>query len=166
MTDERTEPAAGRLLPRFSLRTLFSAVTIWSLLLVGFTAFGLVEIIDVCCGVCGLIFLDAVFRREFIDRRRYGPAVFLVTHVTVTLVFVILAYAFSPSSETTLNLTTITAWIAMFPVVLLHHLSCRWYGWHSGLAQPGTFFLMSVLCSLLWLGTWSRFRTLRAGRAH
>ena len=38
----------------------------------------------------------------------------------------------------------------MSPLAIIHHLVCRWHDWHSGLAQPGTFFFIVVLNSLLW----------------
>jgi len=38
----------------------------------------------------------------------------------------------------------------MAPLCLVHHGVCRWCGWHSGLAQPGTFLLLAVLNGLFW----------------
>ena len=35
-----------------------------------------------------------------------------------------------------------------FPPPLVHHFVCLFFGWHSGLAQPGTFLLVVVLNSL------------------
>ncbi len=46
------------------------------------------------------------------------------------------------------------AGVLMFPVALVHHFVCRFCGWHSGLAQPGTFTLVVVLNSLLWAYLW------------
>jgi hypothetical protein len=142
---------------RFSLRSLFLAVTFWSVLVFACTRLGLVEAVDVVLAFLAVLILCSWFVREFGGARRRLSALLVVLHVLATPAAVVVAYLATRASErwTWQGLTAYgVAGAMMFPVALLHHFVCRYCGWHSGLAQPGTFFLIVVLNSLLWAYLW------------
>lgn len=149
---------------RFSLSSLFWAITFWSVLVVVFTRLGLVEALEAVLALTALLVLATWFHREFSVERRRLQALLTVLHVLVTLMAVVVALVVTRGSESW-TWQGITSWSAagvlMFPVALVHHFVCLFCGWHSGLAQPGTFLLVVVLNSLLWACVW---RWLRASR--
>jgi hypothetical protein len=142
---------------RFSLRTMLLAVTFWSVLVFACTRLGLVEAVDVLLAFLALLILCSWFVRELAVARRRLSALLVVLHVVVTPPMVVVAYFANLGSERWTWLGA-TAWsvagVLMFPVALLHHFVCRYCGWETGLAQPGTFLLIVVLNSLLWAYLW------------
>jgi hypothetical protein len=150
-------PQGVRRFFQFNLRSLFWAITFWSVLVVVFTRLGLVEALEAVLALTALLVLTTWFHREFSVERRRLPALLTVLHVLVTLLAVVIALVATRGSEswTWQGITTWTAaGVLMFPVALLHHFVCLFFGWHSGLAQPGTFLLVVVLNSLLWASAW------------
>ena len=81
----------------------------------------------------------------------------VVLQVLATLLAVVVAYKTTRATESRIRIG-VSVWslagVLMFPVALVHHIVCRFCGWLSGLAQPGTFFLVVVLNSLLWVYLW------------
>jgi hypothetical protein len=142
---------------RFSLRTLWWAITFWSVLVVVFTRLGLVEALEAVLALTALLVLATWFHREFTVRGRRLAALLVVLHVLTTLPAIVVAHVATRGHESWTWLG-VTIWamagMLMFPVAQVHHLGCIFYGWHSGLAQPGTFLLVVVLNSLLWAGVW------------
>jgi len=142
---------------RFSLRTLLIAVTFWSVLVFACTRLGLVEALDVILAPIALLILLSHVHRELGVERRTRSALLFVLHVLATPIAVIAAHIATRGSESWTWLG-VMAWTAagllMFPVALLHHFVCLCCGWRSGMAQPGTFFLVVVLNSLLWAYLW------------
>jgi hypothetical protein len=142
---------------RFSLRSLLLAVTFWSVLVFACTRLGLVEAVDVLLAFLALLILCSWFVREFGVARRKLAALLVVLHVVATPPALVVAYFMTLGSERW-TWQGVTAWSVagalMFPVALLHHFVCRYCGWETGLAQPGTFSLIVVLNSLLWAYLW------------
>ena len=147
---------------RFSLRSLLLAVTLWSVLLAGFVRWGLVEALELVMLIIGLLVLGAHLHREVFRERRRGSVALALIYVAATIEAVVVACL---TTRFELGWVAVGAWsfaaVLMFPLALIHHGLCRYCGWHSALAQPGTFFLVVVLNMLLWvhLGRWLRRRT-------
>jgi hypothetical protein len=132
-------PQGVRRFFQFNLRSLFWAITFWSVLVVVFTRLGLVEALEAVLALTALLVLTTWFHREFSVERRRLPALLTVLHVLVTLLAVVIALVATRASEswTWQGIATWTAaGVLMFPVALLHHFVCLFFGWHSGLAQP------------------------------
>jgi hypothetical protein len=159
-------PRTAKRFLRFSLRTLLLAVTFWSVLVFACTRLGLVEAVDVILGLTALLILLNHVHRELGVERRTLSALLFVLHVLATPVALIAAHIATRGNESWTWLGVV-AWtgagILMFPVAVLHHLVCRYCGWLSGMAQPGTFFLVVVLNALLWAYLW-RWRQARWGQ--
>ena len=147
MTDARDR---GRL--QFSLRTMLAATALCSVLFGGMAVLGLVEVLDlVLFASAGLIAL-AVWRDAMQQQRR--PYVFgmMMLHAGVTILTVFAANLLVGERMGLADqILDVISWILMCPLALVHHLLCRYLGWHSGLAQPGTFCLVVVLNSLFWV---------------
>ncbi len=145
---------------RFSLRSMLLAITLWSVLLVGFVRWGMVEALDLALLVVSPLVLVAHLHREIVLQRRVLSAALAVFHVLVTVAAVVVAYGVSRVQGNWIgDLAWAVAWVPMFPLPLIHHFVCRYCGWHSGLAQPGTFLLVVVLNTLLWTHVWRWRRT-------
>lgn len=161
-----SRPAGIQRFFQFSLRSLFWAITFWAVMVVAFTRLGLVEALEAVLSLTALLVLVTWFRREFIVERRRLPALLTVLHVLITLMAIVVAFEEARVSESW-TWQCITTWavagVLMFPVALLHHFVCLLCGWHSGLAQPGTFLLVVVLNSLLWAsaGRWMQINLAR-----
>jgi hypothetical protein len=140
---------------RFSLRSLLLAITLWSVLLMGFIQWGMVEALDLVLLVVGPLILGAHLHREVAVRRRVISGALAVLHVLATVAAVVFAYLATRGDGGWLGVLIWTiAGVLMFPLALIHHFVCRYCGWHSGLAQPGTFLLVVVLNTLLWDHVW------------
>jgi hypothetical protein len=136
---------------RYSLRSLFLAITLWSVMLVCFIQFGVVEALDSVLLVLSPLVLYAHLHREVLVERRVVSGVLVVVHVLATGAAMVMAYWFT---RTEAGWVTVPVWtiagVLMFPLALIHHFVCRFFGWHSGLAEPGTFALVVVLNAILW----------------
>jgi len=151
---------------RFSLRTMLLAITIWSVLLMGFIQWGMVEALDLALLVVGPLVLVAHLHREIVVQRRMVSGVLAIVHVLATMLAVVVAYWMTRiHGDWMATLAWAVAWVFMFPLALIHHFVCRYCGWHSGLAQPGTFLLVVVLNTLLWSHVWRWRRTKHSARA-
>lgn len=142
---------------RFSLRSMLLAITLWSVLVCAVTSLGLVEALETMLGPIGLLVLLAWFHREYRVARRPIGALLAVLHVLATLGVVVCASLATEATELW-TWSGMGVWALagalMCPVALVHHAVCYYCGWGSGLAQPGTFFLVVVLNSLLWANLW------------
>ena len=140
---------------RFSLRTMLLAVTIWSVLLMGFIQWGMVEALDLALLVVGPLVLVAHLHHVIVVQRRVVSGALAILHVLATTAAVVVAYWMTRiGGDWMATLAWAIAWVFMFPLALIHHFVCRYCGWHSGLAQPGTFLLVVVLNTLLWSHIW------------
>jgi len=142
------------------------AITLWSVLLVGFIQWGLVEALDLALLAVSPLVLVAYLHREIAVQRRFVSGALVIIHVLVTVVAVVAAYWVSRIEGDWMgDVAWGIAWVPMFPVPLMHHFVCRYCGWHSGLAQPGTFLLVVVLNALLWSEVRRWRRTRQSARA-
>ncbi len=155
---------------RFSLRSLLLAITVYSVLLVGFVRLGLVEALEILTFGAGILVLLAYLHREAIRQRHLAVGLGVMVHVLATPAVLVFAHLIT---RVDLNWWGVLCWTIagglMFPLALIHHFVCRYCGWYWGLAQPGTFFLVVVLNSLLWVEAWRSLRRKsaeRAGRQH
>jgi hypothetical protein len=150
-------PQGVRRFFRFSLRSLFWAITFWSVLVCTCKRLGLVEALEAVTGLTALLILLTWCHREFRVERHRLTALLVILHVLATQLMAAFAYGTTRATESW-TWTGVCVWslagCLMFPVALVHHFVCRYCGWHSGLAQPGTFFLVVVLNSLLWAYLW------------
>jgi len=150
---------------RYSLRSMLLAITLWSVLLVGFIQWGMVEALDLALLVLSPLVLFAYLHREDTVQRRVASGTLAILHVLATVAAVAVAYWVTRVEGGWVGvLTWVVAWVLMFPLALIHHLVCRFCGWHSGLAQPGTFLLVVVLNTLLWSHVWRWYGGKRKGK--
>lgn len=152
---------------RFSLRTMLLAITLWSVLLMGFIQWGMVEALDLALLTVSPLVLVAHLHREIAVQRRVMSGVLAIIYVVVTLAATVAAYGLSRVYGGWLgDVVWAVAWVPMFPLPLMHHFVCQYCGWHSGLAQPGTYLLVVVLNTLLWTHVWQWRKTKRLARAN
>lgn len=150
---------------RFSLRTMLLAITLWSVLLVGFIQWGMVEALDLALLAVSPLVLVAHLHREIVGQRCFVTGVLAIIHVLVTVAATAVAYWMSRVHGNWIgDVAWAIAWVPMFPLPLMHHFVCRYCGWHSGLAQPGTYLLVVVLNTLLWTHVWRWRRAKRLAR--
>ena len=139
------------------------AVTVYSVLLLGFVRLGLVEALEILTLLAGLLVLLAYLHREMIRQRRVAVGLGVIVHVLATPTFLVHA---DLATRAAVDGWGVLCWTVagalMFPLALMHHFVCRYCGWYWGLAQPGTFFLVVVLNALLWVEAWRSFRRWRA----
>ena len=150
---------------RFSLRSLLLAITVYSVLLVGFVRLGLVEALEFLTLGAGILVLLTYLHREVICQRHRGVGLGMTAHVFATPAVLVAAHLVT---RVALSWWGVLCWTIagglMFPLALIHHFVCRYCGWYWGLAQPGTFFLVVVLNSILWVEAWRWLRRESAER--
>lgn len=130
-------------------------ITVYSVLLLGFVRLGLVEALEILTLGAGLLVLLAYLHREMIRQRRLAVGLGVIVYVLATPTVLVHA---DLATRVAVDGWGVLCWavagVLMFPLALMHHFVCRYCGWHWGLAQPGTFFLVVVLNALLWVEAW------------
>ena len=159
--DGNSSPEQTRPPLQFSLRQLLLAMAGFSVIFAGIAAFGLVEVLEVIMFLFAVALWYAMIR---FDGRRptrmpiTTVAAFHVVLVTVLLVVSIGLNGFFAFDNAPVRWVEYVAAVPMFPLSLLHHGICRAQSWHSGLAQPGTFFLIATLNALLWIRAYQKIK--------
>ena len=139
---------------QFSLRQLLAAMAGFSVLFAGIAAFGLVEVLEVLMAGFAVTIWVLMIRYDARRPKRMPISAIAAVHVALVLALTFGALVvdfWSIGNNTSRGIIMTVAYVPMFPLSLLHHLVCRWQGWHSGLAQPGTFLLIATLNALLWI---------------